>query len=334
MKANREHLIEVFSRLGSELADFGRCHGSRQVIADAAAANGWFTEQEIISAVDAICAQMLRSDKLAEWLAPYPDASGGRNVAVIMPGNIPLVGFFDMLCVLISGHRLLYKVSSKDSILTEYIIGRLLRIDPSLPLEPFEGQIPDAAIATGSDNTNRYFRSRFGNIPALFRGSRASAGVLTGDESEEQLAALSRDIFSYSGLGCRNVSHLILPADYDIGALATALASYENINPKYRNNYRQRKAVLTMQKLPFADGGFFILRKDDDFPAPVSEITHHTYSCPEEITAWIAAHSHEIQCVADSYGQYLRGVRFGQTQSPALTDYPDGVDTMSFLTAL
>ena len=218
MKHDKENTIAVFAELGRRLETFGRDAASRAAIARASAENGWFSHGDITNSVASIRKTMLDQQALQAWAASYPTVTTPKNVGVIMAGNIPLVGFFDLLCVIVSGHSLFLKMSSKDKALMSYMISQLTEIYPQIPIYELGDSTPDAIIATGSDNTNRYFRSRYGHLPAIFRGSRSSAAVLDGNETPEELAGLADDIFTYSGLGCRNVSHLILPPGYDLTA--------------------------------------------------------------------------------------------------------------------
>lgn len=271
---------------------------------------------------------MLRRDALAEWLAPYPvPVAEPRRVLVVMAGNIPLVGFFDMLCVLAAGHRCLVKPSAKDTVLMEYVIGLLRGIDPQVPVEFYDGSTsPDAVIATGSDNANRYFRAQYAGIPALLRGNRQSVAVLGGRETPAQLTALADDIWAYSGLGCRSVSLLFLPEGYDLQL------RMPEVNVKYRNSYRQQKALLTMGGQPFRDLGAAVAVEERAFPAALSRINYSFYKSPAEVGAWLAEHDAGLQCVVSECIACRRRVDFGHAQSPGLTDYPDDRDVIEFLT--
>ncbi len=333
MKTDREKLIGVFVRLGERLEAFGQDGVSREAIARAVRKNGWFTTDGIATAVANIRHTMLSEEALRKWVAAYDIVAAPKDVGVIMAGNIPLVGFFDLLCILVSGHRLFYKVSSKDAALMEHIVSQLKNIDSGLPIEKLENQPLYAIIATGSDNTNRYFRSRYGQIPAIFRGSRSSVAVLNGNETKQELSGLADDIFTYSGLGCRNVSHLTVPAGYDFGTLTQVLDKWEGVNPKYLNNLRQRSSMLAVEGRQHIRGNHYILREDHEFPAYISEITWHASGGHEETERWLAANDSRIQCVAGMTA-HPRGVAFGHSQSPDLTDYPDAADVMEFLTAL
>lgn len=326
-----KNAIDLFSALGERLRTFGCNDATRCVIAEACAENGWFTPADIRRAVKALYDEMLREEALGQWLGLYPalPVATPRRVLVVMAGNIPLVGFFDLLCVMASGHRCLVKPSAKDSVLMQYIIGQLRDIDPEAAVERYDGTSPvDAVIATGSDNANRYFRARYAGIPALLRGSRQSVAVLSGSESEAQLAGLADDIWAYSGLGCRNVSLLFLPEGY------TPQLRTPPMHPGYRNNCRQARALLTMQHRPFQDWGDSVAVEQDDFPTMLSQIACTHYRTTDEVAAWLARHDERIQCVVTESLPHSRRVSFGQAQSPALTDYPDDRDVMAWLAEL
>ena len=324
-----KNMIKTFSALGARLLGFGDDDATRAVIDSACRVNGWFTPADIRRAVRAIACDMLQREKLEAWLADYPvlPVAEPRRVLVVMAGNIPLVGFFDMLCVLAAGHRCLVKPSAKDTVLMEYVIGLLRGIDPQVPVEFYDGSTsPDAVIATGSDNANRYFRAQYAGIPALLRGNRQSVAVLGGRETPAQLTALADDIWAYSGLGCRSVSLLFLPEGYDLQL------RMPEVNVKYRNSYRQQKALLTMGGQPFRDLGAAVAVEERAFPAALSRINYSFYKSPAEVGAWLAAHDAGLQCVVSECIACRRRVDFGHAQSPGLTDYPDDRDVIEFLT--
>ena len=317
---------EIFARLGERLA---RVTESDAVAVGACRANGWFRPAEVCRALHAIAADMLDDGLMAAWMAAYPSlpVAKPRNVLVVMAGNIPAVGFFDLLCVCMSGHRCLVKPSSKDRVTMDFIIEQLRDIEPSVPVEYYDSQRIDAVTATGSDNTNRYFRAQFGGIPSLLRGSRSSVAVLTGDETEEELRGLSEDIFAYSGLGCRNVSLILTPRGH-----TPKIPAPHDVNPKYTNNYRQTRAIAAMRGEEFTDLGCAILTVGRDFPTELSRINYAYYDSAEEVADWLAAHDGELQCVVSrDAGLHPRAVGFGRAQHPQLTDYPDAVDVMEFL---
>lgn len=330
-------MTDIFAELGRRLAGFGGYGPTQQVARNAAAQNPWFQPSDVVRAVRSLAENMLTRGALEEWLSRYPalPAKTPRSVLLVMAGNIPLVGFQDLLCTFAAGHGALLKMSSKDSVLMSYIVGELRAIEPGLPIAAYDGsQSPDAVIAMGGDNAVRALRSRYAGLPVLLRGNRSSLAVVSGDETGNELDRLAEDILSYSGLGCRNVSLLFVPSTYDMEVLRNALRHWNGtVNQGYINNYRQTKALLTMSGADFTDCGFCLLREERGFPAAVSCINFTRYSSIAEATAWITEHAAEIQCVAGSV-PVCGAVAFGRTQSPSLTDYPDGRDTMRFLSGL
>ena len=304
-----KNTIETFSALGARLLGFGDDDATRAVIDSACRANGWFTPADIRRAVRAIACDMLQREKLEAWLADYPalPVAEPRRVLVVMAGNIPLVGFFDLLCVLVSGHGCLVKPSAKDSVLMEHVVGLLREIDPSAPVRLYDGTSPvDAVIAT----------------------SRQSVAVLSGRETPEQLAGLADDIWAYSGLGCRSVSLIFAPEGCE------PALQIPPVNDKYINNYRQQRALLEMQGRPFVDLGCAVAVEQCAFPAALSRIAYAHYATLDEVAAWLAGHDGELQCVVTGCLPHSRRAGFGCAQSPALTDYPDDRDVLAWLAAL
>lgn len=320
--------MDTFCELGRRLTAFGSTEATEAVIATACRANAWFTPRSIVAAVEAIRCELLDRERLAAWLAPYAvPVEQAKKILIIAAGNIPLVGFFDLLCVVVSGHRAWVKPSSKDRVLTQYLIEELHTIDSALPVSLYDGEArPDAVIATGSDNTNRYFRAQYHDIPTLLRGSRQSVAVLTGDEREEELRGLSEDIWLHNGLGCRNVSLVMLPE-----GIAFPQLVLPELHPSYRNNYRQHRALRTMYGHRFQDLGGALVVEQEHFPRALSELSLLRYRSTEEVEQWLAAHDREIQCVVARSIAHPRRVDFGRAQHPALTDYPDAVDVIAFL---
>lgn len=325
-----KHAIELFSELGRRLERFGEDTASRKVIARACGANGWFTPAEVRRAARALATEMLTEERLRGWLAAYPlPVAQVRNVLVIMAGNIPFVGFFDLLCVMAAGHRCLVKPSAKDRVLMKHIVAQLLDIEPKARVSLYDGTQPvDAVIATGSDNANRHFRAQYAGIPALLRGSRQSVAVLSGRETPEQLRGLADDIWAYSGLGCRSVSLLFLPEGYE------PKLEMPDVNPKYTNNYRQEKALCEMTGTPYMDFGCAVAVEQRAFPAALSRIAYSRYGTTEEVAEWLAEHDDELQCVVTTLLPHSRRVDFGRAQSPGLTDWPDDRDVLEFLCGL
>ena len=325
-----KRVSEIFSTLGRRLDGFGSDAATRSCIDRAIEANGWFTQRDILRAVDAVRSEMLDPGKLDAWLSGYTPVAVPRDVAVIMAGNIPLVGFNDLLCVAASGNVCCVKPSGKDTVLMEMIIDMLREIEPQIAIRPFDDAASyDAVIATGGDDANRYFRTRFAGTESLLRGSRHSVAVLSGNESTEDLAALIDDITSYSGLGCRNVSMILLPQGYD-----PDLYTDRPINVKLRRNLVATAAMLTMQRRPFTDCGAFLCVESTTFPSALSCVALHRYDDTAQVEKWLSDNDAHIQCVVTDRLEHPRRAAFGRAQYPALTDYADGCDTMSFLTAL
>ena len=317
-------IVEIFSELGVRLSAIPQC-----VIAEAEAQNEWFCQ--IPTAIDALCSQMLDSDKLKGWLANYPiRPHRAKRVGIIMAGNIPAVGFADLLYTIASGNTPVVKFSSKDRVLMEYIVAQLCDIEPQLVIERMEEKTQiDALIATGSDTAALHFRTMYGDIPTLIRGSRHSVAVLTGSESTEDIEALQRDIFTYSGLGCRNVSLIFAPQGFDFQL------SVPQMPQGYTNNYRHTRALMTMQGKPFTDlGGALTVEGAAEFPRHISCINIHRYSSIDDICEWIAQNESRLQCVVSRVEALPRRVNFGMAQYPTLNDYADDVDVMKFLLTL
>lgn len=318
--------IEIFTALGEKLSKFREDDKSRTIIASAVAENGWFTERDIIGAVEAIREDMLQRDKLEAWLGNYPTATTPQRVAIIMAGNIPLVGFFDLLCVLCSGHKAYIKPSSKDRVLTHYIVDILRSIEPNIPIYDYHPEEHyDMVIATGGEEANRYFESHFKDTKRLLRGSRHSVAVVDGSESATQLEGLYEDITAYSGLGCRSVSMIFAPAGYNI-----SLPAREAHNPKLRRNVASMRALYTMQGREFGDFGAFLTTEGKEFATSLANVVVRRYEDIAEVRAWLAEHKEQIQCVV-SHLDIEGCVPFGRAQHPQLSDYADGVDTMEYL---
>lgn len=321
-----KHVVDIFVALGERLNSFGGDDRTNKVIEEALAANGWFTRADILRAVGAIRSEMLDREALTKWLKNYTRSAAPKRVAVIMAGNIPLVGFFDLLCVLASGHECHIKPSSKDSVLMRYVIEQLRDIESNIAIYDYSADATyDMAIATGGDDANAYFREHFAGTRTLLRGSRHSVAVLNGAESAEELRALYNDITAYSGLGCRSVSMLFVPEGY-IPAFERGVAE----NVKLRRNVQAMRATLTIEGAEFWDAGAFIMRQGDDFAQSLAVVTLKEYLDIEEVNAWIKANAERIQCLVSNCG--IEGSQpLGRAQYPALMDYADGVDTMRFL---
>jgi hypothetical protein len=319
-------ILEIFTALGEQLNSFGGDDRTNKVIEEAIEANGWFTRADILRAVEAIRTEMLDRERLTKWLNNYTATAEPKRVAVIMAGNIPLVGFFDLLCVLAAGHECHLKPSSKDSVLMRYVVELLRDIEPSIAIYNYSADATyDMAIATGGDDANAYFREHFAGTRTLLRGSRHSVGVLNGEESAEELRALYNDITAYSGLGCRSVSMLFVPEGY-VPMFERGVAE----NVKLKRNVQAMRATLTVEGAEFWDAGAFVMRRGSDFAQSLAVVMLYEYTDIEDVKAWLKDNAERVQCVVSSCE--IEGAQpLGRVQYPALMDYADGVDTMCFL---
>ena len=326
-------MVEIFSELGARLAEFGADERTRSVIARAVAENEWFSVEDIRYAVEAIRQEMLDAEKVEKWLSHYPFVATRepKRVAIIMAGNIPLVGFFDLMCVIAVGDVPCVKHSSKDNVLQSYVEDLLCEIEPKLRIERYaEGTEYDAVIATGGDSANLYFRTAFEGVPSLLRGSRHSVAVLSGKESKADIAHLADDIFRYSGLGCRSVSLVFLPKRYRLQLESRKMCR------AYHNNYLQCRALLTLCGEKFDDLGEAVMMSSNaEFPRFLSQVNVVEYSDLAEVAKWLETNDEALQCVVSNIeGLHSRCVAFGQAQMPTLFDYADERDTMQFLLSI
>jgi hypothetical protein len=298
--------------------------------------NGWFTRDQVQFALS-VWGHCLEEEQLRDWLEPYGIRTNrNRKVALILAGNIPLVGFHDLLAVLLSGNTALVKLSSNDSMLLPALVDILEELKPGMKeLVSFEEELLkdfDMVIATGSNNTARYFEYYFGKKPNIIRKNRNSAAVLSGKESREALVALAQDVFQYYGLGCRSVSKLFVPKDYNFEPLFEAFENYSSLieERKYQNNYDYNKAIYLMSEFPFLDNGFIILKEDPSYASPIGTLFYERYEDEETLKSRLHQDRDKIQCLV-SNGFAEDEVPFGKTQYPALKDYADSVDTVEFL---
>jgi hypothetical protein len=298
--------------------------------------NGWFTPEQVYFSIQS-WAEALTEDNLKNWLSAYSFTTNeSKRIGLILAGNIPLVGFHDFLSVLISGHHAVVKTSSNDQKLLPFLAEYLIAIEPEL--ENFitftEGKLEnfDAVIATGSNNTARYFEFYFKDKPSIIRKSRNSVAVLNGKETKEDLENLGEDIFRYFGLGCRNVSKLFVPKGYDFKNFFEAIYKYGDIihYEKYANNYDYNKAVFLMSLFKLLDNEFLTLKEDSSYASPISSVFYEQYEDIKAIENRLNDDAEMIQCVV-SNNLIPNSIPFGQTQKPKLWDYADNVDTLQFL---
>lgn len=343
--------INAFSELGLFLGQFSDSEsekkdsnasnamffdGFKHQLKLAKESNGWFTKENIYFALES-WSKVLNNSDIEQWLAKYNfNSIEEKEIAIIMAGNIPLVGFHDFISVLLSGHRVLVKLSSNDKHLLPYLAKYLEHIEPG-----FKGKIRfteekltdfDAVIATGSNNTARYFEYYFRNKPSIIRKNRNSLAILSGNESKEELEALSDDVFRYYGLGCRSVSKLFVPKDYNFDAFFNAVYKWHPIihEAKYANNYDYNKAVYLMSEYDMLENGFLMLKEDESYASPIATLFYEYYDDLDHLRQKLTEDKEDIQCIVSK--DFMQDeVLFGQTQKPQLWDYADNVDTVEFL---
>lgn len=331
--------IAAFARLGRWIDELKATDEGETLAHRAHYENNWFTPEATHLALAALADRYLNGPALEAWASAYPEISAPKHVGVVMAGNVPAVGFHDALTVLVTGHRLLAKLSSQDTVLMRALLTKLTELEPRFAerIEFAERlNAADAVIATGSDNSARYFEYYFGKKPHIIRKNRTSVALLTGVEPADELAKLGTDVLTYFGLGCRNVSKLYVPDDYRFDEFYEAIEAQGDVilHHKYRNNYDYNKSVMLVNQTPFLDNGFLLLHENAALVSPISVVHFERYRHLDEAKNALQAQADGIQCVATAGGWLPGSVAFGTSQSPALTDYADGVDTMAFLTKL
>lgn len=336
--------INAFAALGNHIKKLTSKpnHYFDEILSRAEQQNPWFTKDNQIAALNAI-SSMLHPQKLEQWINSYQSfvkkPENARVIGVIMAGNIPAVGFHDMLCVLISGYKIKMKLSKDDFALMEWLSKQLVEIDSG-----FESQIElceridqaDAIIATGSDNTSRYFEFYFGKYPHIIRKNRNSVAVLTGEEPNRDLENLGNDIFSYFGLGCRNVSMILVPKGYDLNLVFAALKPFAGMmqHHKYMNNFDYQQAMLLLNNEPILTNNFIILKNSKTVASPVSVLHYMFYDSQDELLSFLHTEREKIQCVVSDAAWIPNAIPPGKAQQPELWDYADGIDTLKFLESL
>ncbi len=328
---NLEERILAFADLGEYLKnDIYKYDQERLSLAEIL--NPWFTQENISYSLNSWSKQ-LNKEMLSSWLDPYKlnDEVIAKKVLIVMAGNIPLVGFHDLLTVLICGHNVVVKMSKSDNILIDIIINRLIESgfrDYITFIDDVQERQFDAVITTGSNNSSRYFEYYFREVPRIIRKNRCSVAILDGSESVRDLEGLARDIFLYFGLGCRNVSKLYLPAGYDLDILFQSFYPYSNLlqHKKYANNYDYHKAIFLLGNHNLTENGFLLLKEDRSLFSPVSMLYYEFYNKRSSIDEFIADNSENLQCIVSK-----ENIAFGESQKPNLWDYADGIDTIDFL---
>ncbi|MGZ3866733.1 MAG: acyl-CoA reductase [Bacteroidia bacterium] len=338
--------IEAFAELGDFIKDF---LGERKNIKNSAkyemldhavgssfTYNGWFTRENVLMALRNISSYLNEKD-LSEFSKQIREPSSSKTVAVIMAGNIPMVGFHDFLCVLLSGNKILVKNSSDDKLLIPFLAKVLVEIAPEFTdfISFAEGKLQgfDAVIATGSDNSASYFKQYFGKYPHLIRKNRSSVAVLSGKETMEELALLGHDIFDYFGLGCRSVSKLYVPRGYKFDSFYESIFSFADVmdNKKYANNHDYYSAIYLLNQHIFLDNNFLIVKESADLHSPVSVLYYEEYSDLAQLTQKLTELEPELQCIVTNIGLSVSILPLGTSQCPTLFNFADNVNTLSFL---
>lgn len=327
---NLQERILLLIKLGNYLKSTDGNWLDTQVLAEQK--NGWFTREFLEKAAGSIADNYLKEDKLRQWAGYYKldDNIQEKCVGIVMAGNIPLVGFHDFLCVFIAGHKQMIKMSSKDDVLLKHLVKVMAGWNSKVNGKVIFAEMLkncDAYIATGSNNSSRYFEQYFGKYPNIIRSNRTSVAVLNGSESTEELEKLADDMHLYFGLGCRNVTKIYVPENYDFIPIIKAFDKYQYFSDhhKYKNNYDYQLSILLLNGKYYMTNGSTLLTQNESFFSPISQVHYQFYTSPEGMQQSLQS-NRELQCIVGH-----SNVPFGQAQNPGLFQYADGVDTMAFL---
>ena len=304
----------------------------KDIITKAQSKNPWFTDENIKVNLT-YWSNKLTKHNLNKWLSKYNlNNTSRKNIAIIMAGNIPLVGFHDFICVFLSGHNSVIKLSNSDNFILPFLTDLMKVSSERIVYSDSFLKDYDGVIATGSDNTSRYFDYYFKNKRSIIRKNRNSIAILNGEESDDDLKSLSQDIFTYFGLGCRNVSKLYVPKNYNFDLFFNSIFGYKELinNHKYANNYDYNKAIYLMSEYKFLDNGFFIVKEGNEMHSPISTINFEYYDKVSILREKINLEDDNIQCIVSNI-EFKGKVDFGETQNPSLNQYADNIDVMSFL---
>tara|TARA_B110000438_G_scaffold26478_1_gene25218 strand:- start:16469 stop:17470 length:1002 start_codon:yes stop_codon:yes gene_type:complete len=332
---NLQDRILLFSALGDQIKRDPNIF-FEDSLNNAKISNSWFTKDNIDVSVSSIL-KFLEFNNLLKWVSNYSFINKDvKSILIIMAGNIPFVGLHDLICVLISGNKAIVKISSKDNILIETLINNLILLEPKMKdfiliTKDVVKANFDAIIATGSDNSSKYFDYYFKSTNSIIRKNRRSIAILDGTESDLELNGLADDVFLYFGLGCRSVSKLFLPVNYDLDKLFKVFLKYSDVinHQKYSNNYDYNKTIYLMNKENILDNGFILLKEDISIQSPISMLFYEFYNIRSELDKYINDNSNLFQCIISK-----NDIDFGQSQFPKLDDYADNIDTLEFLSKL
>lgn len=329
--------IELLSLLGKHLLKFD--DPLKGTILRTYHGNRWFTEENIEQSISAIANHFLDKEKLTNWINRYnfSEPQAPKNVGLVMAGNIPMVGFHDWLCTFVSGHHAQIKLSEKDKFLLPYAVNFLSEIEPKVNnTNVFSERLKEleAVIATGSNNSSRYFEAYFGKYPNIIRKNRTSIAVLSGNESEEELMELGKDIFHYFGLGCRNVSKIYVPKDFDFQNFMKTMHEFKEIihHHKYKNNFDYNFSLLILNKIKHYSNGCLLVHESEILHSRITSLHYEFYESTEQVITNIRTQLDEIQCIVSSLSDdQLPFIPLGSSQEPGLSDYADNIDTFQFL---
>lgn len=331
---NIETNISAFANLGNYILE--NPIELQEVVNKTYVYNTWFTKENINQALQNIATEFLNKEKLESWLSKYEfqNTTNNKTIAIVAAGNIPMVAFHDILCVLISGNSLQLKLSEKDKFLLPFILEKLIEIEPDFKNKisiQFKLENFDAIIATGSNNTAKHFEYYFSKYKNIIRRNRNSIGILSGDESIIDIENLGHDIFDYFGLGCRNISKIFIPKDFDLMSLKAGLLKHINVNQhnQYMNNLDYQRTLYLMNQTPLIDIDFINIVENKSLHSPISCLHVERYNDIDEVNNFIIDERDNLQCIVGK--DYLD---FGKSQQPTLSDYADNVDTMKFILSL
>lgn len=333
-----QNRIQAFSHLGQLIRGFSgeNLEDFCQIVFSK---NNWFTPEETKYALSAL-GEELTEENLSNWISSYNfEGVRPKEIGILMAGNVPAVGFHDLMCVLLAGHHAAVKLSSTDSVLMQWIISSLIEIQPGFAERIKIEEIlrsKDAYIATGSDNSARYFDYYFGKYPHIIRKNRTSVAVLDGRETVEELVNLGSDIFRYYGLGCRNVSKMYLKSKDMLNSFFKGIEEFSYVaeNHKYFNNYEYNKSIFLVNQEEHLDNGFLLVKEKNSLVSPVAVLYVSFWENQENLEQEIAANRKSLQCIVSSKAWFPESIGFGIAQKPRLDDYADGVDTLAFLAGL
>lgn len=333
----KKHII-TFSKLGDFITQNLDTEAMKPLFSGTRNENGWFTEDNVKLAVENIAKIYLNKKALEKFVQKYvlSDNLNPKKIGIVMAGNIPAVGFHDLLCVVLSGNIALIKLSSSDTASMMFLINKLFEFDPELKniiIIAERLNDSDVLITTGSDNTAKHFEYYFASKPRIIRRNRTSVAILNGKESRAELADLGNDIFQYFGLGCRNVSKFYVPIGYTFDKFYESIEYWSTIqlHHKYNNNYDYNKSIYLVNRIPHLDNGFLLLKEDYALVSPISVCFYETYESDAHLEQLLAKNAEKIQCTVSTNTRFSNSFRFGEAQVPKLKDFADGIDTMEFL---